>query len=352
VPTEKTVLQKIEAAVVGGLLGAPESFVRRMTKERWEVGGELLDRRTQYMFTIGRPVERSMPNMTAAEARSYYGRLCRVLEATPPEIGRTSELTIPMRSGLRPARAYYPPGADAPRGGWPGLVYYHGGGHTIGSIETHDTLCRRLCSAARCIVVSVDYRLAPEHPFPAALEDCYDAYRWVRVNAHELGMTFDRVAVGGDSAGGNLAAVVSSIARDEEQPMPCVQLLIYPGVGTLDHAGRKRPELQTGYGLDAETTRWFSENYVSECERANPRAAPLQLASHEGLPPAIIVTAQFDLLCEEGLEYVAKLERAGVPVTHQHQKDLHHGFATMSVLPRAQEAIAELAAALRDALYT
>jgi len=351
VPTEKTVLQKIEAAVVGGLLGAPESFVRRMTKQRWTVGGELLDRRTQFMFTIGRSVEQSMPNMTAPEARAYYWRLCRVLEATPPEIGRTSELTIPMRSGLRPARAYYPPGADAPIHGRPGLVYYHGGGHTIGSLETHDTLCRRLCREASCIVVSVDYRLAPEHPFPAALEDSYDAYRWVRVNAHELGIASDRVAVGGDSAGGNLAAVVSALTRDEAQPMPCIQLLIYPGVGPVDHIGRKKPELQKGYGLDAATTRWFSENYVPGDERDNPLAAPLRLPSHRGLPPAIIVTAQFDLLCEEGLEYVSKLGRAGVPVTHQHQKNLHHGFATMSVLPRAREAITELAAALRDALY-
>ncbi|MGB8224518.1 MAG: alpha/beta hydrolase [Polyangiales bacterium] len=290
-----TLFQNIEVAIVRGLLRAPEPFVRRMTKERWEVGGEPFDRRAQYMFELGRPVERSMPRMTPEAARSYYARLCRVLQAAPPDIGRTSELTIPMRSGPRMARAYYPPGADAPRGGRRGLVYYHGGGHTIGSIETHDTLCRRLCSAASCIVISVDYRLAPESPFPAALEDCYDAYRWVRVNAHELGMAFDRVAVGGDSAGGNLAAVVSSIARDEEQPMPCVQLLIYPGVGTLDHAGRKRPDLQTGYGLDCSrhtpapkrlASRFRHDERASACAGGDHRARrcasrrPIRLSRH------------------------------------------------------------------------
>jgi acetyl esterase len=342
--------QKIEASVSGRLLRASDPFVERLTKKRWEVDGEALDRRAQYMFTLGRLVERSMPSMTPSAARSYYARLCWFLESPPPAIARTEELTIAMRSGPRPARLYYPLGVAETSSKPPALVYYHGGGFTIGSIETHDTLCRRLCAEARTAVVSVDYRLAPENPFPAAVEDCWDAYLWVRDQAHNLGLSSDRVAVGGDSAGGNLAAVVTSLARDKAKPMPCVQLLIYPGVGTVDHPGRRKPELQTSYGLDDKTTRWFSANYVPEDENENPLVAPLHLPSHAGLSPAIVVTAQFDLLCGEGVEYAQRLEAAGVPVKHLHQRDLPHGFATMSVLPRACEAILELAAALRRAL--
>ncbi len=303
------------------------------------------------MFDLGRFAERSMSSMTPEAARHYYARLCRVLDEAPLNVGRTSELTIPMRSGPRLGRAYYPQGADEGTGAIPGLVYYHGGGFTIGSIETHDALCRRLCVAANCVVVSVDYRLAPEEPFPAAVEDCYDAYRWVRDQAHALGIASERIAVGGDSAGGNLSAVVSSIARDEGLPTPYVQLLIYPGVSNVDHAGRKRPELQTGYGLDEKTLLWFHENYLHEGDGDDPHASPLHLPSHESLSPAIVVTAHFDLLCDEGVEYAAKLEAAGVPVTHLHFKDLPHGFVTMSVLPRAREAIADLATELRAALH-
>jgi acetyl esterase len=342
--------QKIETSVSVRLLRASDPFVERLTKKRWEVDGEVLDRRAQYMFTLGRFVERSMPSMTPSAARSYYARLYQLLESAPPEVGRTEDLTIPMRSGPRPARTYYPRGADETAETRPALVYYHGGGWTIGNIETHDTLCRRLCSNARIVVVSVDYRLAPENPFPAAVEDCYDAYLWVSDQSTALGISADRIAVGGDSAGGNLAAVVTALARDEGKPLPSVQLLIYPGVGTVDHIGRQKPELQTGYGLDDKTTRWFFANYVPEGEAENPLVAPLHLPSHRDLSPAIVVTAQFDLLCGEGLEYVQRLGAAGVPVKHLHQRDLPHGFATMSVLPRAREAISELAAALRRAL--
>ncbi|MBW2190304.1 MAG: alpha/beta hydrolase fold domain-containing protein [Deltaproteobacteria bacterium] len=145
--------------------------------------------------------------------------------------------------------------------------------------------------------------------------------------------------------------VVTSIARDEGMPTPYVQLLIYPGLADVDHAGRQKPELQTGYGLDRKTTNWFGENYLLEADHDDPHGAPLYLQSHAGLSPAIVITAQFDLLSDEGVEYVAKLEAAGVPVKHVHFTDLPHGFVTMSVLPRAREAIAELAAELRNALH-
>ena len=348
---QMTVFQRIESGVAGRLLRASDAFVERMTQSRWEVDGQPLDRRTQYMFTVGRFAERSIPKLTLAQARRYYARLNRVLEAPPPEIGREDDITIPTRSGPLPARAYYPEGVGDEQGPLPGLVYYHGGGFTIGSIETHDTLCRRLCKESECTVVSVEYRLAPEYPFPAAIDDGRDAYHWVRDHAGELAIDPSALAVGGDSAGGNLAAVVCSLARDEGRPMPRAQLLIYPGVGRIDHPGRSKPELQTGYGLDAKTLWWFVGNYMTEEEADDPRTAPLLLSSHAGLPPAIVVTAKFDLLCEEGVEYAKKLAESGVPVEHLHAPDLPHGFGTMSVIPRAREAISELADALRKELH-
>lgn len=346
-----TIFQTIEAAVAGRVLRAPDALVRRVTARRWEVDGMPLDRRAQYMFVVGRYAERSMPDMSLEDARRYYARLNGVLETTPPEVSRTAELTPSLRSGERAGRAYYPPNANAAKSGLPGLVFFHGGGFTIGSIDTHDVLCRRLCVAANCIVISIDYRLAPEHPFPAAIDDCYDAYLWVVDRAADLGIKPGRIGVGGDSAGGNVTAVVAALTRGEDEPSPCVQLLIYPSAGTIEHVGRKKPELQTGYGLDAKTTRWFFTNYTAGGGNLDPRVAPLLFESHRGLSPAIVATAQFDLLCGEGLEYVAKLEEADVPMTHLHFTDLPHGFATMSVLPRARDAIAEIADSLRTALH-
>jgi acetyl esterase len=344
-----TFFQKVERNLIARILNASDATVNRMTEPRWEVDGQPLDRRAQYMFRVGRIVERSIPTLTPAAARRYYARLNRVLEAPPPEIGSVSELSLTLRSGPRPARAYYPASSENQDRELPALVYFHGGGFTIGSIETHDTLCRRICLGANCVVISVDYRLAPEDRFPAAVEDCDDAYRWVIEHAGELGIRSGRIAVGGDSAGGNLAAVVSFLARDRGGPLPFAQLLIYPGTGTVEHPGRAKAELQTGYGLDAQTTRWFFQNYMGDAVGDDPLAAPLYLGSHVGLPPAIVVTAQFDLLCGEGIEYAEKLRAAGVPVVHQHVPDLPHGFGTMSVIPRAREAIEDFANALEEA---
>lgn len=292
-----------------------------------------------------------MPDMSPENAREYYARVNQVLDDPPPENARAVELTPSLRSGRGRGRAYYPLAADDAKGGLPGLVYFHGGGFTVGSIETHDVFCRRLCAAANCIVVSMNYRLAPEHPFPAAIEDCYDAYLWTVERAADLGIKPERLGVGGDSAGGNLTTVLSALVRDNNDPPPHVQLLIYPSASSIDHVGRKRPELQSGYGLDAKTTRWFFENYTAHGGAGDPRVEPLLLESHRGLPPAIVATAQFDLLCREGTEYVAKLEEADVSVKHLHFTDLPHGFATMSVLPRAREAIEEIADSLRVALH-
>lgn len=324
------------------LIRPPASIVRVMTNSPWEVDGERLDPAMQWVFMLGKFAYRSMRKMGPTASRRYYESLNRIWDAPPPAVHETRELTLHLRSGERAARAYYPSGEDR----LPCMVYLHGGGHTIGSIDTHDTLCRRLCVGAQCVVVSIDYRLAPEDPFPAAPNDCYDAYLAVLDRHEELGIDRTRVAVGGDSAGGNLSAVVASMARDRGVAPPRLQVLIYPAVGGIQHDGRRNPGLQRHYGLDGDTTCWFTETYVQDADYHDPGVAPLYLDSHEGLAPALIVTAHFDLLCGEGLEYVHVLEAAGVPVRHLHYRDLPHGFATMSAVPRALAAIEEIAATL------
>lgn len=341
-------LERIESGIVRRVVGASDARLLRWTEPRWEVDGHALDRRMQLVLRVGRIAQRSLPSMTPVGARAYAARVKRSLAGDAPDIGRVEDIMIPTRSGSRPARVYVPEGAA---GALPALVYFHGGGHTIGDLDTYNGVCRYLCAGAHCVVVSVDYRLAPEHRFPAAVEDSDDAYRWVCENADALGIRGDRIGVGGDSAGGNLSAIVSFLARDRGEHLPFVQLLIYPGVGETHHPGRTKPELQTGYILDAELLRWFSAHYVPDGNWESPLASPLNLASFEGLPPAIVITTPFDLLGQEGIEYAQRLRAAGVPVVHQHVVDLPHDFITFTIVPRAREATQEIAAVLRKQLH-
>ncbi|MEM7135719.1 MAG: alpha/beta hydrolase [Myxococcota bacterium] len=339
----------LTTALAQRLLRPPAPILRLLTLRRWEVEGEKLDRGAQLAIGISNLRGLSFPDMGPDRARRHYAWINSILEAEPPAVSDTRELTLRVRSGTRSGRAYYPEAAGEAR--LPGLVYFHGGGHTIGSVDTHDGFCRRLCAGAGCVVVSVDYRLAPENPFPAAIDDCYDATVAVAERSEELGIDRTRLAVGGDSAGGNLAAAVSFIARDVGEPAIDLQVLIYPGVGGFKHNGRRNPALQQGFGLDAKTTKWFWDCYVQGEEGGDPRVAPLELASHAGLPRAIVALAHFDLLRGEGLEYADKLVAAGVPITRLYYPDLPHGFITMSVLPRAAVAISEVIATVRAAFF-
>ncbi len=330
-------------------LKLPEAWVRRWTEPRWEVDGETLDRWCQLLFILAQRRPRAMSRMTPEAARSYYAAITKGTEAPPPRVASTETVLLDLRSGRREARIYRPEHTQPERPA-PALLYFHGGGHTIGSLDTHDGLCRRLCATAGCVVIACDYRLAPEAPFPAAVEDCADAFFEVMARAVEFGIDAARVAVGGDSAGGNLGAVVAAIARDRGGPKPSLQLLIYPAVAEPWHPGRKNAGLQTGFGLDAPTKDWFTRSYLPDGDIDDPMFAPLRLPSHTGLPPAIVVTAHFDLLCPEGLEYASTLRDAGVRVTHLHYADLPHGFATMTAVPRAYDAMSEIGQALRAGL--
>jgi acetyl esterase len=241
-------------------------------------------------------------------------------------------------------RAYRPVRA----GTLPALVYFHGGGWTIGDVDTHDTLCRQLAVGAQCAVFSVDYRLAPEHPFPAAVEDCIAATRHVADHAATLGV--HGIAVGGDSAGGNLATVVALHARDSGGPQLAFQLLVYPAtdqrLGTASHERNAR-----GYLLERESIDFFRRCYLPNAsDHGDWRASPLLARDHADLPPALVITAGYDPLLDEGKAYAERLRAAGVEVAYREFPDMVHGFLLMGgVLETANAAVAECCAALRRA---
>ena len=243
-------------------------------------------------------------------------------------------------------RAYSP---DGP-GPHPALVYYHGGGWVIGDLYTHDGLCRSITNAARCAVLSVDYRLAPESKYPVAVEDSYAALLWIVANAERLGIDRRRMAVGGDSAGGNLATVMALMARDRTGPRLALQVLIYP-VTDHDLDTRSYRENATGYILTREGMRWFWNHYLaSEAQGREPYASPLRAASLAGLPPALVITAEYDPLCDEGEAYAARLRDAGVPGTLTRYPGMFHGFVRLTnVLDKARTALDEIASSVQKA---
>jgi acetyl esterase len=261
-------------------------------------------------------------------------------------VHRVENRTVPGRAGDIPIRLYAP-AADAPL---PVLVFFHGGGWVIGDLETHDTLCRHLANAVGCLVVSVDYRLAPEHPYPAAAEDAYAATRWVAEHAQVIGGDATRIAVGGDSAGGNLTAVVALMARDRGGPRLVFQLLVYPVTDAPSDNASYR-ENGTGYFLTTAQMRWFFEHYAGTRAKVDDAyLCPLRAKDVRNLPPALVVTAEYDPLRDEGEAYGRRLEQAGVPVRIRRYPGVFHGFFAMGqILARAGEATEEAAAALRSA---
>ena len=262
-----------------------------------------------------------------------------------PEVARVEERTIPGPAGEIPVRIYWPEGP----GPHPVLVYFHGGGFVLCDLDSHDAPCRLLTDGAGCITVSVDYRLAPEHPFPAGPEDCYAATRWVAENAASIGGDAKRVAIGGDSAGGNFAAVVALMARDRGGPALVHQLMIYPV--TDDRLETPSfAENGKGYMLTRDAMAWFWGHYLSRPEDgANPYASPLRATDLSGLPPATLITAEFDPLRDEGEAYARRLQEAGVPVELRRYDGVIHGFFAMLELSQARDAVTRVCGGLRAA---
>ncbi len=274
------------------------------------------------------------------------------MEAGPPpvvpEIASVEDRRIPGLHGDIPIRIYRPMKSASPL---PVLVTFHGGGWCIGSVNSHDGTARRLALAGQCAVVSVDYRLAPEHKFPAPFDDCFAATKWVAEHGRELGVDASRLAVGGDSSGGNLAAAVALKARDAGGPKLAFQLLIYPALDrTLDTPSYKQNA--KGYLLTRETmaTNWAL--YLrTDADSKNPYACPNQAKDLRGLPSALIITAEYDPLRDDGDIYAKKLRAAGVPVTYTCYEGMIHAFFSYSdVLDEAKQALAQAGAALKQAL--
>lgn len=245
-----------------------------------------------------------------------------------------------------PVRIYRPQGGSS--GPKPLLVFFHGGGFVIGDLDTHDGVCCQLTGLADCITVAVDYRLAPEHLFPAAADDAQAALNWVAANASALGADPARIVVGGDSAGGNLAAVVALRARALGGPAIALQVLAYPVTEQLDEM-RSRMQYADGYILTRDIMTWFTEQYLPDpAGRSHPDASPLRATDLSGLPPALVITAGFDPLVEEGESYARRLEAAGVPVQLTRYEGTIHGFIGMyPLIDKGREALAEWAAAIR-----
>ncbi len=289
-----------------------------------------------------------LSEMDAPSAREVFRQMSTAFDNSDVPVGGVEDRNIPGPGGDIPIRIYTPVAA----GGSPlaALVYYHGGGWVVGDIESHDATCRTLSQTSGCKVISVDYRLAPEAKFPAAADDAYAALVWVEKNAMEIGVDPNRIAVGGDSAGGNLAAVASLMARDKNGPHIAFQLLIYPvtQIG-IDSASRK--ELATGYFLETETMTWFEDQYVDPADADNPYASPLKADSLSGLPPAYVITAGFDPLKDEGKAYADGLRAAGVDVQYVNYDGMIHGFIALTALvENAANAVAETGVALKKAL--
>ncbi len=291
------------------------------------------------------PVE----NLTPAEARGNYRKTRSLLQSPPAEVAELRDLTAPGPAGPIPLRLYQGLGTAA-GGPLPALIYYHGGGWVIGDLDTHDGACRRLANAAACIVVAVDYRLAPEHKFPAAVDDCEAATRWIIERAKDLGADPARIAVAGDSAGGNLAAVIALHSRDGRLPPLCYQALIYPATDLLMTAPAYERFTQ-GLPLTSASTQWFADHYLRGRQDAlDWRASPSRASSLSGVAPAFVLTAGYDPLCDEGQSYARRLDREGVRVSSMHAADQMHGYLTMGGQVRASDTVISIIGAmLRDA---
>jgi acetyl esterase len=295
---------------------------------------------------LGRPPINSLPPMQAKEV-FRRGRMATQPEL--PQVDRVKEYEATGPNGPIPVRVYRGAGtADA--GPLPVHVYYHGGGWVLGDLDSHDWVCRRIANAAQCVVVSVDYRMAPEHVFPAAYDDSLAALRWTVDNAQLLRIDPSRVSVGGDSAGGNLAAAVAIAARDSGSPALKAQILVYPAVD-LSMSGNYYGRFTKDLILTDETMRWFIELYVPNAAQRNDwRASPLLVQSHKGLPPALVLLAGFDPLCAEGEVYAEKLKAAGVATTVTRYPGQLHGFVSNGkLLPKANDAIDDIAKVLTAA---
>ncbi len=333
---------------LAGVLAGPRILTRGWAAMRpVQLDGQVLDPDTQWMLALlnRSPLPR-IEEQSPRAARKQLRLLGKLADLPPPPVEQVSNQSFAGPAGPTKIRLYQPADLEEQA---PALVYFHGGGGVIGDLDTADSTCRVLALEAHCIVISVDYRLGPEHPAPGAQDDAVAAFVWVAERAAQLGVDPKRIAVGGDSAGGSLAALVGIETREHER-RPCFCLLIYPSV---DRAAQlpSHQLFADGFLQTKALSSWFREHSLAEVDKKNPRISPLRTEDLSGCPPTWVGTAGFDLLRDEGELYAARLREAGVPVTSTRFSSLIHGFINMAgVIPAAREALSQLAQHLRDGL--
>ncbi len=320
--------------------GVPDRLVQKLAGDPIEVDGRVLNRGIQLLLSIAeRSGRNALEGSSAQERRDELKKVAKLGMPVATDLFVNERLLDGPESPIR-VRIYRPHGAEPNP---PAIVFFHGGGWVVGDLDTHDGSARVLAAASGCVVVSVDYRLAPEHPFPAGLDDCLAAYQWVTANGAELAIDPEAVAVMGDSAGGNLAAVVAQVTRDLECPSPIAQGLIYPGT---DFTSRTRSAelFADGFFLTEESMHWFRDQYLPDrATWSDPLVSPLLAKDLAGCAPAWVWTAGFDPLRDEGRAYAEKLEKAGVPTHYRCYDDQVHGFFGMGSLPGGIAIVEEVA---------
>jgi len=318
--------ERLQGTLAGAVARLPPGVLRLLAGgPPVRVDGLVLEPEVQLALRMLRARgHRGLETMTPAAARAEIRRSARIFAGRPIAMAAVETRTVPGPAGPLSARLYVPPEVDPPR---PLVVYYHGGGWVVGDLDTHDATCRRLAQQARTAVLAVDYRLAPEHRFPAAVEDALAAFAWAAREARALGCDPARIAVAGDSAGGTLAAVTARLAVRAGGPRPIAQLLIYPVTDlSTKHASYRR--FGEGFFLTEAEMDWYRAHYLpDESAARDARASPLLATDLHDLPPAVVVTAGFDVLRDEGEAYAERLKQAGVPVELRRAAGLIHGFA-------------------------
>ncbi len=341
------VTEAAEGLLATGLAALPDKAARLIAGKPIRLDGQELHPQVQLALKLVRLIG-GWDLRPVAEARARRRHDARVFSGRRIEVGEVSDITIPGPATDLPARLYVPEDPAAPS---PLIVFFHGGGHVIGDLDTHDQPCRFLARETPATVLAVDYRLGPEHRFPAAVDDALAAFRWAHDQAGSLGADPGRIAVAGDSAGGNLAAVVAQLAAADGGPAPALQALVYP---VTDYSSNRRSYELFGEGffLTAEEMDWFRENYfASEDDHSDPRASPILATDLAGVAPAFVLSCGFDPLRDEAEDYAARLKAAGVPTTLRREEDLVHGFVNAVGLGgRAREAMSQIATAIRAGL--
>ena len=325
-----------------------EDALRFLDGHRIRMGSRTMDPKAQIVGEFVKSIRVPGFFPPLPELRQQLRVMVSLMDEPAPALPRIEDIRIPGPAGEIPARVYSASAAKTPQ---PTVAYFHGGGWVQGDLETHHGLCARLAKHAGVLVVAVDYRLAPEHKFPAAVEDCLAAYRWLRTKGRDVGADLSRVAVAGDSAGGNLSAVVSQLGASAGVPAPTCQVLIYPAVDFSLETSSHR-ELADGHVIPRDRILWYMEQYLkSDADKSDLRASPLRAPSLEGQPPAMIVTAGFDPLRDEGRAYGDRLREAGVDVVYREYPGQIHAFVSLTkAIPQGMACTLEIAQYLRQRL--